>query len=74
MIADEICEDALDLMEATTVPEIRTLPESDIWTNYMLSIKLGLAYTGPYERVIDRISDDEEHARVWNEYVLRMER
>ena len=69
---EEPDEQAMDLLQRTTSPEIWRLREEDAYGDYIMSLKLGLAYHGPYEDFVERLTDNEDHARAWAEYLLAL--
>lgn len=66
---DEVPTDAIMLMRQTTAPRASTKDETQFYEDYKESLKLGLAYNGPYREMANCIKSRGDHARMWNKYV-----
>ena len=66
---EEVPTDAIMLMRQTTAPRASTKDETQLYEDYKESLKLGLAYNGPYREMANCIKSRGDHARMWNKYV-----
>lgn len=66
---EEVPTDAIMLMRQTTAPKASTKDETKLFGDYKESLKLGLAYNGPYQEMANCIKSRDNHARMWHKYV-----
>ena len=63
---------AIDLLEQTTSPNIKEMPEDDKYNEYITALKLGLCCDGPYQEQVELWAEHHVYSRRWAEYIQTM--
>ena len=67
--SDEIPDPAIDLLMQTTSPGIKGLGDDEQFWEYLLAVKMGLAYGGPYSTFAGDADTLEAYGPIWREYI-----
>ena len=74
VLADEydVPSAAINLLEQTTAPSIKEMPEDDKYNEYITALKLGLCCDGPYQEQVELWAEHHVYSRRWAEYIQTM--
>ena len=67
--SDDIPDEAISLLRDTISPNVDRLAEDEQFWEYLMAIKMGLAYGGPYGCMLDDVGVGNQYGPIWNEYL-----